>query len=185
MTLKLHSTWRSECGRYSVAFSQSCVDDMMGLAKKHFPLEVGTSLVGIYSDDGYVATVTGLAPLAHDSKGGRFTFTRGAAGLGEFFRQLFHRSGGREHYVGDWHSHPGGAPSPSSIDSENAAAIADDDRALCPECILAILALDERSSELGVFVYSRKHGRIVLGTSTSAPGPSAAAVICTPRSPRR
>lgn len=154
--------WRSECGRYAVEFSRSCVDEMVRLAIKHLPREVGTSLVGTYSDDGHVATVTGLAPLTEDSKGGRFSFIRGSVGLGEFFRKLFHRSKGREHYVGDWHSHPGGAPVPSSTDSSNAFGIAKDVRTLCPECILVILAINGDTTELGVSVYSRDGGAVVL-----------------------
>lgn len=162
MNQDLHSTWRSACGRYTVAFSRSCVDEMVKLAKKHFPREVGTSLVGSYSDDGHVATVTGLAPLTRDSRGGRFTFTRGSAGLGEFFRKLFRVSRGREHYVGDWHSHPEGSPTPSATDSENAMGIANDSQALCPECILVILAINAGAAELGVFVYSRTRGQTPL-----------------------
>jgi proteasome lid subunit RPN8/RPN11 len=162
MTTLLHSAWTSQSGEYLVHVTQECFDAMMVLARKYFPNEVGTSLAGRYSDDGHVAFVTGLAPLTRDSRGARYSFFRGSAGLTAFFSKLFRLSGGKEHYVGDWHSHPGGDPTPSDVDASNALAIARDRKALCPECILVILALDEQAADIGVSIYSRARGRVAL-----------------------
>jgi integrative and conjugative element protein (TIGR02256 family) len=135
---------------------------MRRLAATHHPNEVGTSLVGTYSDDGHRATVTALAPLTNDSRGARSTFYRGASGLGQFFRGLFTSSKGLAHYVGEWHSHPGGVPTPSGTDDANMFAIASAAEAKCPECILMIVATNGDRAELGVFVYSRTRGRIEM-----------------------
>ncbi len=158
-----HSVWRSNDGAYTVTIGRACFGAMLQLAKEHAPTEVGTPLVGSYSDDGHLAHVQSLAPVTHDSQGGRTTFLRGVAGLRDFFRKVFKRSGGMRHYVGEWHSHPGGTPFPSGTDEVNTLEIARDPSAHCPECILVILAFADQDADLGVYVFSRTRGRIVLG----------------------
>ena len=165
-----HSVWRTEDGVYTVTVEYACFESMLQLAGERAPVEVGTSLVGSYTDDGHHAYVRSLAPLTPDSQGGRFTFQRGVAGLRDFFRKVFKRSRGMTHYVGEWHSHVGGAPIPSGTDDTNTMEIARDPSALCPECILVILALREKKVELGVYVYSRKHGRLTLARIPRAEG---------------
>jgi integrative and conjugative element protein (TIGR02256 family) len=162
MSARVHSRWRSSCGTYDVTVSTTCVQSMARLARSHLPREVGTALSGSYSDDGHMASVTGLAPVSPDSRGARFSFYRGARGLFEHFHNLFRSSRGRTHYVGEWHSHPGGAPHPSGTDDRNMLAIARDPKTLCPECILLILAIHGQGEDLGVFVYSGNRGRVVL-----------------------
>ena len=124
---------------------------------------MGTSLVGYYSDDGFEASVLDLAPLSSDSKGSRTSFYRGIAGLGKFFAKLCRTFSGRRHYVGEWHSHPNSTPIPSGTDNRNQLAIAKDTKTDCPECILIIIGGPlSNFNELGVFVYSRKRGKVTL-----------------------
>ena len=162
MSAQVHGRWRSSCGTYDVTVSTTCLQSMARLARSHLPREVGTALSGSYSDDGHMASVTGLAPVSPDSRGARFSFYRGARGLFEHFHSLFRSSRGRTHYVGEWHSHPGGAPYPSGTDDRNMFAIARDPHTLCPESILLIFAVAGHREELGVFVYSKGRGRVVL-----------------------
>ncbi len=136
---------------------------MLALAKEHAPNEIGTSVFGSYSADGFHAAILGRAPVAADSEGGRFSFLRGVRGARSFFSALFKKSGGKRHYVGEWHSHPGGLSTPSYTDDENQSAIARDVRTNCPECILVIVGGNFHDDPLlGVFVYSRERGRIEL-----------------------
>lgn len=111
-------TWRSECGTYTVVLEEQFLTDLVKVARKHYPNEVGSPLVGSYTDDGHEARISGIGPLSPDSRGTRFSFSRGVRGLREFFANLFKSSQGRVHYVGEWHSHPNGAPSPSGPDSQ-------------------------------------------------------------------
>lgn len=157
-----HGTWRSADGKYVVCVSARAYKDMLRLARKHAPVEAGTALVGTYSDDGHIATVAGLAPMTPDSRGSRFSFHRGVSGLGGFLRRLFRLSGGRTHYVGEWHSHVGGPPVPSPTDEQNMMEIAGDPRARCPECICVILGLNDDKGELAIYVFSAAPGRIDL-----------------------
>lgn len=80
--------WRSVCKRWTVHLSTSCILAMTKMAQTHYPNEVGTSLVGHYTDDGFEAFVLELAPLSADSKGTRTSFYRGVDGLRTFFAKL-------------------------------------------------------------------------------------------------
>lgn len=162
MNGELHGTWRSKNGEYNVSISRRVFGDMVRLARGHAPKEIGTALVGSYADNGHEALVTQLAPVTADSRSGRFTFHRGVAGLRRFLRHVFLASQGRTHYVGEWHSHVGGAPIPSLTDEENMMEIAGAPNARCPECILIILGLNGDAVDLGVYVFSRTRGRIAL-----------------------
>ncbi len=70
---------------------------------------------------------------------------------------------GKMYYIGDWHTHPNGSSTPSKTDDINQSAVASDKKANCPENILVIIggSLNE-SPEIGVYVYSRRKGRIDL-----------------------
>ena len=136
---------------------------MMKMAQAHSPIEVGTSLVGCYSDDGFEAYVLDLAPLSQDSKGSRTSFYRGTAGLRKFFAKLRETFKSKRHYVGEWHSHPDVPPLPSQRDDVQQLAIAKDTNTKCPECILILIGHTLSCvDEIAVFVYSRKRGRIPL-----------------------
>lgn len=162
MTSQPERVWRSSCGTYVVVLERACAEAMQKLAREHYPREVGTSLCGSYSDDEHTAVISRLAPLTSDSHGARSTFVRGVTGLRAFFRQLFAGSKGREHYVGEWHSHPNGAPVPSTTDDDNMLAIALDEKAHCPECILIVVATRPDGVSIRAFVYSRTNGKVDL-----------------------
>ena len=155
--------WQSNCEQYTVLILESCLLKMTEMAQVYYPNEVGTSLVGCYSNDGFEASVIDLAPLSPDSRGSRSSFYRGVAGLRKFFEKLYRTFSGKRHYVGEWHSHPDGVPIPSGTDDQNQLAIAEDPETGCPECILIIIGGTLCNfDEMGIFVYSREHGRIIL-----------------------
>ncbi len=155
--------WMSACGRYHVSISEKCLGEMLALCRQNLPREIGSSVYGTYSADGFHARVLGNSPVAADSACGRFSLYRGSTGSAQFFGNLFRRTRGKQHYVGEWHSHPGGPPAPSATDNRTLRAIAADTATNCPECILLILGGNlVRDPTLGVYVYSRQRGRIDL-----------------------
>lgn len=160
--------WQSKCGRYSVSISAACMAKTLQTARAHYPHEVGTSLVGHYSKDGFDAYVMDTAPLTPDSRGSPRFFHRGIGGLRRFYVRLRRRHRGKRHYVGEWHSHPGKPPIPSAIDDQSQASISASTETNCPESILVIVggALLEEP-ELGVYVYSRRRGRVDLARLSS------------------
>lgn len=160
---KMPTRWISACGHYHVSIHAKCVREILALSVRHYPKEIGASVYGSYSDDGFKATVLGNAPIPSDSDSQRYSFHRGVNGVAQFFSKLFRQSLGGKHYVGEWHSHPGGPAEPSGIDDRSLLAIAANRETNCPECILILIGGNiTQSPELGVFVYSRVRGRIDL-----------------------
>ncbi|MDP3025924.1 MAG: Mov34/MPN/PAD-1 family protein [candidate division Zixibacteria bacterium] len=163
MNNELPLKWKSKCGRYTVSISHFCFNKMLKMGKKHHPHEVGTSLVGCYSDDGFDAFVLDASPLCSDSRCYDNSFFRGIKGLRAFYNKLQQRYGGRRYYVGEWHSHPNGTPIPSHMDNMTQSAISADSETNCPESILVIIGGNLFAvPELGVFLYSCRWGRIEL-----------------------
>lgn len=132
------------------------------MADDAHPEEIGSSLYGSYSDDQWLARVEGIAPVPADSARGRFHFRRGVDGLTVFFRRLFARTRGESFYVGEFHSHPGGAASPSAQDDAAQFAIAGDPRCQCEAPVLVIVGGVPGARELGVFVHPRYGRRFAL-----------------------
>lgn len=163
MTSAIPLRWSSHCGRYRIAIRKRCVRQMLEMARRQQPEEIGSSLYGGYSTDGARAIVHGPTPVPSDSRSSRSTFLRGVDGLCDFFRNLFQQSGGRRHYVGEWHSHPNGPTSASSLDWSRQRELSGDTAMHCPESILLIVGGDLREyPQLAVFVYSRRNGPITL-----------------------
>jgi len=69
MKTPILNMWRSLGGQYSVDLNQDWVNVVIRLAREHYPEEVGTVLVGSYSDDGVRARLTRPAPVTGDSRG--------------------------------------------------------------------------------------------------------------------
>ena len=163
---KEHSRWQSECGRYTVTIYVDCFKSMLELAHKYYPKEIGSSLIGWYSKDGFDAYVSNLTPIPSDSVSMLNRFYRGIKGLRKFYKNLNKSHSGIIHYVGEWHSHPNGISFPSSIDDANQMAISNDKKTSCPESVLIIISGDfSLKYKLGIFIYSRKSGRIQLRQS--------------------
>lgn len=161
--------WRSSDERHTVILEYPAFEKMRQLAAQHFPNEVGTALVGCYSDDGFIATIKDLAPLAEDSHSSRRFFVRGVQALAQYFTRVFKQSNGLIHYVGDWHSHPNSEATPSATDDANQSAVSADLTTECAESILIILGGHAgEPEEIRAYVYSRLHGRVDLARSNIA-----------------
>lgn len=85
------------------------------LAAEFAPLETGGLVLGRYTAGRTALTVTALLPPPPDSLHGRTNFVRGVVGLEKAVHDA--RSADPTVYVvGEWHTHPGGAPTPSGPD---------------------------------------------------------------------
>lgn len=154
----IQGKWKSNNGQYTVYLADTCLKKMVKLALEHNPYEVGTSLIGYYAPHGFDAYITDIAPLPSDSKSSRFTFFRGINGLKIFFDKLK-----GVHYLGEWHSHPGGRSTPSDQDIRSQFAIANDKLANCPETILVVIGGDLKANpQITICVLSCERGLIKL-----------------------
>ena len=155
--------WISPCGEYRVRILRRCFLRMQRLAAKHSPDEVGTSLAGRYDENGHEAVIASLGPLTPDSVGTQFTFTRGIAGLWDFFESIRRRFRGSRYRVGEWHSHPSAVPIASATDDRNQMELALAVSEKLPEAVLIIVGGDlAKRPSLRVYVYSRERGKIRL-----------------------
>ena len=163
--------WTSPSGYCSVEITEDAMKKILRIADKAHPHEGGTALYGHYSNDGKVAFIEGVAPESKDSAGSRFRFKRGASGLAAFFHRLFERSRGEQFYVGEFHSHPGGAPSPSHTDDETQFSIACDTESRCEAPVLVLVGGSPTERDIAVFVHTRARAQYSLRCSEGDGGP--------------
>ncbi|WP_261320397.1 Mov34/MPN/PAD-1 family protein [Rhizobium leguminosarum] len=117
--------------------------------------ETGGILIGRYEGDGNVAVVTAATERTNDSSSGRAWFQRGVSGLTAKLRARWTQG---EYYLGEWHSHPGGAPDPSSNDIREMRSISIDTSYRCPKPIMVIAGTSGQSIRISVSVL--ENGRL-------------------------
>lgn len=111
--------------------------------------ETGGILIGRYDYANDRAVVLAATQRPTDSEIGRTWFRRGSSGLKQLLRERW-KSG--EYYVGEWHSHPGGSPEPSSSDVREMRAISRNPVYACSKPILIIAGTVGNSVSLSVSV---------------------------------
>jgi len=139
--------------RLSVEFKDGVIDDLVRLAKSHYPREFGGVLVGRYVERNSLALIEGhVLPKKYSSS--RYSFDRGKAGLRNSLAKHFKDKPSRI-YVGEWHTHPDGPPMPSSTDISALHAIVNHDEVFIENPILLIIGLRPEKYELGLHVMYR------------------------------
>ena len=93
------------------------------LLEEAAPAETGGLLVGFVDSRAKTVYVTRALPAPPDSVGDPGRFIRGVVKVPEALSRIAEHTGGVLHYVGDWHSHPGGSPDLSRTDEETAAEL--------------------------------------------------------------
>ena len=139
--------FRTADARFSLVIEDTSLESLHQLCAASAPLETGGILIGSYDEQGTTATVTRVKGPAADSEREHARFRRGTLGLQSLLERLWKR---KEHYLGEWHFHPGGLPNPSSVDVRQMESIAEDQDACCPEPLLLVIGRD-RSMTLHVF----------------------------------
>lgn len=89
---------------------------MLEMAASAKPRETGGTLVGHYSEDHRVAFVTGALEAQIGARKERARFYRPPDDVDGQLARIYEESGGLTHYLGEWHTHPDAAPTPSSTD---------------------------------------------------------------------
>jgi integrative and conjugative element protein (TIGR02256 family) len=135
--------FRSSDNRYGLHLPPPIVNDLLSRCREAKMLETGGILVGRYNPNHDWAIVSMVSDAPADSRRGPTWFERGVTGLQRWLNGLWRQ---REYYLGEWHFHPGGPPSPSSTDLSQMQEIADAESYHCPEPILLIIGGDPRGS---------------------------------------
>lgn len=123
-------------GRFQVLVQESALTRALMLARASGRRETGGVLIGRYEDGGTVAVVEEATGGPKGSVFSSVTFQRAA---GNLRAMLLRRWSAKQHYLGEWHFHPGHAPIPSWRDNATMTGIAADERYSCREPLLLII----------------------------------------------
>lgn len=120
----------------SIWISPEAIAAMVEAAKKAGRSETGGILIGRYGPENWFADIVEATPKPKGSRAGWFWFQRSNSGLSDLLADRWHDG---LHYLGEWHFHPNGAPTPSSSDVRAMWRIASDEEYRCSVPILVIL----------------------------------------------
>lgn len=147
--------FRSMDRAFGLSLGSPIYKKILADSKAHRPFETGGVLIGRYVAENETALVTSVV-TPPDSRRGRAWFERGTRDLGSSLRALWARPADRrDYYLGEWHSHPGGAALPSPTDLQQMQSIAQTESYQCPEPILLILGGDEGRWVAAAYVFPR------------------------------
>lgn len=136
-----------------VEVKQELLDELYSVGMKHYPKEFGGLLVGYYTDD-FKTCVVEATILPKRYKSSRYFFERGKEGLKKRLTE-FYNAIPRLIYIGEWHTHPDGIPSPSRTDFNAMTEIAQSPDVSIENPILMILGVSQTEMKFGAFVYSK------------------------------
>lgn len=121
---------------------------MCALGEETFPLETGGMLLGYEADNGeaVVTAVIGPGPRARHR---RYRFSPDAEYQQSELTAHYVRTDGRETYLGDWHTHPGGSTVLSFLDKKTLTRIASTPSSGTAKPVMAILGGGSRTWDIG------------------------------------
>lgn len=148
-------------GRFGVSLGRRHVERISRFCQEAGSRETGGVLIGRYVGDHSCARVAEVTGPPIDSRAGRTSFYRGVRGLQERLLVLWREA--RGFYLGEWHYHPGGSPTPSWTDRRQLQRIAGLRSYSCPEPILLIVGQDGGGAHvMRVFVFRRTESPVEL-----------------------
>jgi integrative and conjugative element protein (TIGR02256 family) len=114
--------------------------------------EVGGWLLGYWTEDGSSMLVTHATPPA--SRGTPYGVHISGRGHRPRFEQAWKASGGLVTFLGDWHTHPGSPPYPSTRDEATLVKLATNVEFGTPTPLIAIVSTPR---------YPWRHGAVTIG----------------------
>lgn len=152
--------FRSSDRRYGLDIPPGIYSRILELCVVSGTSETGGILIGRYSADRDVATVTEVTGPPQDSIRGGCHFTRGVRGLQSLLNRLWHR---KQYYLGEWHYHPFAASIPSSTDHEQMKSFAANSSMKCPEPVLLLIGGDPNKDwHEAAFVFPKGRDAIMM-----------------------
>lgn len=134
----------------SITVSKESINTMHEFCNESYPNETGGILIGKYVDSLTAEIVITVGP-SKDSKSWKTRFTRGIKGANKILKGYWDQG---LYYLGEWHFHPNGTPSPSDIDANTMKSIANNSKYNCPEPILIIVSGSHNNYQQKSYLYS-------------------------------
>lgn len=122
LALPVQPVSRFETAQIRVTITAEAVRTMRELRRQSGRNETGGVLIGTFDLVRNVLHVVAALPAPPDSKQAPTYFIRGIKDLKPRIEALADGSAGRLHYIGEWHSHPGGVAARPSADDEKVFA---------------------------------------------------------------
>lgn len=134
----------------ALEIDERLIQELIERSRKYYPHEFGGLLIGRYSKDFRTCYIEGnIFPIEYKSS--RYGFERGKKGIMKKLTE-YYNSTPKRIYLGEWHTHPDGSPTPSQTDLLAMQQIANDKKVNIRNPILLILGITKDTYTLGVFV---------------------------------
>lgn len=110
------ATREQKVGSWTVCADEAFYAMIRSLRESKLPNETGGVLIGSFDLDRRIVYLVDIVTSPPDSQEWPTLYIRGSEGLGTEVRRISSLTMGMLHYVGEWHSHPRGAPAVPSED---------------------------------------------------------------------
>lgn len=105
--------------------------------------------------------LTAIVPAGPRAERARSRFLPDGRWQQQRLERIYERSGRRETYLGDWHSHPGGAVRPSRLDRKTYVRVARDRKARTPYPLIVITNVASPRRVPSAWVLRRRRFRLL------------------------
>ena len=126
------------------------IQELTKVGKAHYPNEFGGFLIGYYSDDKKILTITDTI-LPNTYKSTPSLFERDTIGVKQSFEN-FYEENPKKYYVGEWHTHPNNIAKPSRMDINALYSIRNDKNVAILNPVLLIIGYNNTDVEIGFYV---------------------------------
>ncbi|WP_111308028.1 Mov34/MPN/PAD-1 family protein [Confluentibacter sediminis] len=126
------------------------INELARIGKAHYPNEYGGFLIGYYSDDKKILTITDtILPKKYNATPS--LFMRDNIGVKQHFKN-FYKEKPKKYYVGEWHTHPNNKAIPSITDIKAINSIRNDKDVAILNPVLLIIGYTDNHTEIGFYV---------------------------------
>jgi integrative and conjugative element protein (TIGR02256 family) len=148
--------WTANNGEFLLEISANAMISLDKECSRNENLETGGILIGYYSVDHSVATITEITTPPSDSSFGYNWFLRGITGLQAILLNRWQHVNTRTYYIGEWHYHPAFHVIPSEEDVKQMEKISRTQSYHCKQPILMIAGKKQYlQRQIRVFVFPR------------------------------
>lgn len=126
------------------------IQKLTRIGKTHHPNEFGGFLIGYYSDDKKILTITDTI-FPNKYKSTPVLFERETVGIKQSFKD-FYKENPKKYYVGEWHTHPNNKAIPSITDIKAINSIRNDNGVAILNPVLLIIGYTDNHVEIGFYV---------------------------------
>ncbi|RDI09738.1 ThiF family adenylyltransferase [Flavobacterium sp. AG291] len=137
----------------NIYISKDILDDIKNHLNHHYPKEFGGVFVGkLFHNSILIEKIL----IPDDYKNGRTIFVRHPGTLNQRLKSIFDTTKGKVVYIGEWHSHPDGAPLPSQTDISAMKEISETESINITSPLLMIASISKKKFEANFYKYFEK-----------------------------